>query len=153
MKDFLATVIYAALICTVLSAISPKKSASGKLITMLIGIFFILSLLKPLLRLDYSTLGMTNFPDSNSETFVEDGVNSSSQMLRQVITERTCAYVMEKAASLGMQVSVSIDVTDDTMPVPCSATIQGAVSPYQRERLSYILENELNIPKERQKWI
>jgi hypothetical protein len=44
-------------------------------------------------------------------------------------------------------------LSEDTIPVPISVEIRGSVSPYGKQQLTKLLEEELGIAKENQLWI
>ena len=154
LQKYLYGIISAAVVCAAIVAIAPKNKATGKLITMLCGLFLLLNVLKPIKSIDLSSIG--NFADileSDSAAFVTEGIESSTQTLREVIKNRCESYVMEKASQIGANISVDILLDEGDMPVPIEATIIGNISPYAKERLAILLTQDLNIPKERQKWI
>lgn len=154
LTKYLYGILCAAVICTVITALTPKSKSAGKLIRMLCGLFLLLSILKPIGNIDLSNIG--DFADSlqtDSERIVAQGVEASAQSLRSVIKEECEAYVMEKAMQMGAEISVEIVIAEGNTPVPTDATVTGTVSPYAKQRLAVILAEDLNIPKERQKWI
>ena len=70
-----------------------------------------------------------------------------------IIKEETEAYILDKAASLGVTLSVEVMVEDGNVPRLSGVQLSGQVSPYARQQLSTWISNDLGISKENQKWI
>jgi hypothetical protein len=84
---------------------------------------------------------------------VREGEDSANRTLRQIITDETRAYIMDKARSYGAQVQVEIILSEENPPVPAACTIRGTLSPYVRQQLRKILVHDLDIPEEKHTWI
>ena len=150
---YLYGIIAAAVICSVIMSIAPKAKATKSLLGMLCGLFLLLSLLKPIKNIDFTNItNLENILEIDSNAIVEQGIESSSHSLREVIKEECEAYVVEKATQMGATISVDIQIAEGNTPVPTDATITGAISPYAKERLMDVLTEDLNIPKERLRW-
>jgi hypothetical protein len=54
---------------------------------------------------------------------------------------------------MGAEVEVEVTLSDDSTQVPCAVTITGMVSPYLKQRLSEMIEEDLQIKREDQHWI
>ena len=72
------------------------------------------------------------------------------ESLAEVITSQAETYILDKAQSLGLTVTVSIQPDDSGKPY--RATITGTIPEGKMQALSDILEGDLGIPKERQIW-
>ena len=59
---------------------------------------------------------------------------------------------MDKAAALGIRVSVEVILADGDLPVPEQVLIKGAVSPYAKQKLTRMLSEDLGIAEEDQTW-
>ena len=75
------------------------------------------------------------------------------EMLRQIITDETRAYIMDKARSYGAEIQVEITLSRANPPVPEGCTIWGQISPYVKQQLKKILITDLGIPEENHLWI
>ena len=62
------------------------------------------------------------------------------------------AYILEIAGQLSASVTVEVSVGGDSIPVPQSVRLDGAVTPYAKSRLQTIISEELGISKENQIW-
>jgi hypothetical protein len=57
---------------------------------------------------------------------------------------------LDKAESLGAELTVEVMLDDSQIPIPTKVRIRGNISPYNREKLSSIIERDLGIPTEAQ---
>ena len=71
---------------------------------------------------------------------------------REIITDKTCAYILDKAETLRAQLTVQVILSDEELPVPERIYLTGQASPYARSMLQRLIEEELGVPKERQIW-
>ena len=84
---------------------------------------------------------------------IAQGENSARAEWEQGISDRVEAYILDKAAQYGAQLTVTVALGSDAIPLPQRVTIQGNISPYGKTQLqSWIAEN-LGIAKEDQVWI
>ena len=60
---------------------------------------------------------------------------------------------MEKAKDLNLDLVVEVELSDDECPIPVAVSLTGNVAPYAKSVLGDAISRDLNIPKERQKWI
>ena len=96
-------------------------------------------------------LMMKSILDEGRE-IAREGEESSRAALRQIISDETRAYIMDKARSYGAEVEVQINLSQDDPPIPVRCIISGAVSPYVRQQLTKVLISELGIPEENLTW-
>ena len=67
---------------------------------------------------------------------------------------RVQTYILDKASSLGMQISVELEMeTRAATPYPSGVTIRGAATPTQKQQLQTYLEQTFAIAPERQVWL
>lgn len=84
---------------------------------------------------------------------VQTGELMSRQSAAQIIKQQTATYILDKAKELGVSLEVTVTLSDGQPQTPCAVTISGMVSPYLRQRLTDMIEEELQIKKEDQHWI
>lgn len=78
---------------------------------------------------------------------------SADGILEQLITEKTRAYILDKAESLSMTLSVEVQLAwNDRLPYPWRLCLRGSGTQSQRQAMSRFLEQELAVPAERQVW-
>ncbi len=75
--------------------------------------------------------------------------DAQSQLEAQ-IQGQTQEYILDKANTLGMSLEIQVELDDRFLP--WQVTLKGPVSPYARQQLKEVLEEELGIPEERQVW-
>lgn len=152
-KTYLLQVTAAAVVCGIVHTLAGKKGTLATGVRLLSGIFLTLTLLGPLVN-----LRLTEIPDalqkieSAGSDLVADGEISSRDAMAEIIKEKTEAYILDKADSLGAAVQVSVSLTLDGMPVPNAVSLRGSISPYGKQRLQEIITEDLGIPEEAQTW-
>ena len=62
-------------------------------------------------------------------------------------------YILDKAKAIGMNIQVEVHLNEDMFyPLPVRVMISGRYSPWQKEKLSLILEQDLGVPGNQQEW-
>lgn len=152
-SSYILQLVASAIICGGLQALFGKGGGISSLIRTICGIYMAFVLLSPLKNVDFSiyTDYFYNFSEQ-AQAVVDSGEEMAANALRQSIKEKTEAYILEKAISLGADVSVEVTLSADTLPKPSQITVKGAVSPYVKRVLSQYMEQQLGIPEEAQYW-
>ena len=154
LRQYIVSVTTAALICALIKSLS-AKSSYHRTIGLLCGLFLAISILSPFLRPD---------PDFWVQTFAQNfrteasaaaaiGQKSHHEYLAVIIKQKVEAYILDKAAQWNITPEITVFLSDGEMPVPVSVEIRGEISPYEKQRLAQILEIDLGISKENQRWI
>ena len=147
------TGIAAALISGTAVSLLGKEGTAATLGKFLAGIFLILTVASPLVRL--STDGWTDFWSDFSlegEYVSQQGKNLAILAQADIIKPQLEAYILDKAASLGTDLTAEVTLNTETL-TPESVKLTGSVSPYAKQQLRTFLEETLGIPKEAQQWI
>ena len=151
-RQYIFTVIAAALLCGVLSSIF-HQGKSKDLLRILCGIFLAFTVLKPITGVDLSDiLEESLIFESDAEQTAALGENMAYQAMTELIKEKSQAYILDKAAELDASITAEVTVSEEEPPKPLSVVISGQVSPYNRKKLESILETDLGIAKENQVW-
>ena len=125
----------------------------GAIVKILAGIYMTLAIVAPLLQ-----LRLSEFTDFRSELRVEaeqiaqSGQNAAKDAMADSIIRSAQTYILDKAETLGAEVTVEVMLDDSSIPVPCGVRIRGNISPYLREQLGSIIQRDLGIPTEAQIW-
>lgn len=152
--SYILSVTAAAIIAAVITVIFDSKGASGTLVRMIAGLFLTYSVVQPLLRLDLRELiALAQSVPAMSEAAAADGRYLADNALRAIIKSRAEAYILDKAAAFGAELTAEITLTDNAPPVPAAVRLTGNVSPYARARMETIIRDELGISEENQLWI
>lgn len=150
LRQYVLSVVTAAMVCGIITGLF--HSGGGKQVVKLIcGLFLAYTVLAPIARGNFSELSVFSlgFGDEAAEAAAM-GENLARDSMAEIIKSKTVAYILDKAADLQAEVTVEVSVNEEN--VPNSVTVSGAVSPYARRQLQTIIESDLGIAKENQKW-
>lgn len=152
-KNYLISVIAAAIISAIATGIVGKKGTVGAVIKLLTGLFLIITAIYPITKLNFDTL-----PDYFSEYSIQASAYSlqgeaiAQDEILAIIKSQVEAYILDKASFMDMEIDVQVTMSETSPSVPETVTVSGAVSPYGKKRLEQILCNDLGIAKENQFW-
>ena len=154
LRTYILSVIASSVICACVQTLIDKKSPSAPLVRTLCGIYMAFVLIVPLQRIDFSIYGsyFAGFIDE-ANSAVAQGENIALQEQAARIKEQSQSYILDKAVSLGANITVEVTLSSDTPPIPSGITIKGAVSPYVKRVLMNYIKEYLGIPEEAQRWI
>lgn len=153
LRQYILAVVAAAILCGLVLTLTGKKSAIGAVAKLLCGLFLSLTLIAPLSGADLLDFASyENFWDYEAEFHAASGRERASDEIKSIITEQCQAYILDKAASLGADIQVKIQLSQDDPPVPWEILVTGNISPYGKSVLKKAIANELGIPEERQIW-
>jgi hypothetical protein len=89
---------------------------------------------------------------SEAEEITAQGENLARQAMEEIIKTQAEAYILDKAADLGVSLDVYVSLTSQDLPVPQGVILTGSVSPYQRSVLSQDIEKHLGIEGGKIQW-
>lgn len=150
LRQYAMTVVSGAVICSVLLNMV-QCSSHRQRIRLLCGLCLGILILGPLRKGDWHRI-----PDLTSVVFsnVQDPAAAGEEMARKaaakIISERVQAYILDKAAMADTDLTVRVSVGEDLLPI--AAQLHGPITDEMREILSGILEEDLGISKENQRW-
>lgn len=153
-REYLLSVTAAAMLCGIVTALTGEKGSQAGLVKLICGLFLCFTVISP-----YAKVRIEDFSDYASDILTEgeraaqEGEDYSAQALRQIISDETRAYIMDKAETYGAEIQVEVELSRDDPPVPKGCTISGSISPYVRQQLKKMLINDLGIPEENQTWM
>ena len=153
-RNYILSLLCVSVVCAILRCLIDEKSGSGKIIKMLCGIVLAVTAVSPLIQVKISDLD--NYFENisiHSRELTQRGEDGSTREMATIISERTEAYILEKASAYDCSLNIEVILTEDTIPQPVAVDITGTVSPYVRSKLMQIIETDLGIPKEKQQWI
>lgn len=152
-REYLLSVTAGAMVCGILNALIGEKGSLSGLFKLISGLFLCFLIISPLAKVNITELPqLAGNLLADGQQAAQEGVQSSDSMLRQIITDETRAYIMDKARTYGAELQVEITLSDTDPPVPVACTIAGALSPYVRQQLRKILITDLGIPEENHTW-
>ena len=153
-KDYLITVVITSVICSIALKFIPSKNPAQPIIKSICTIILITVMISPLINTEITDVStyIESF-DAEAKTLTDDGQMQANTAAAAIILEKTEAYIMDKAAQHGVQIHVTVDISQKGSLVPDSVTIEGDVPPYTKLVLQNLIADELGIPKEAQEWI
>lgn len=152
-KTYLLGVMGAAVICGIVIRMIGEKGTQGAMTKLIAGLFLAFTVIRPVanIRLD----GLSDFTAAYSaagEQAAAAGESLTKDALAASIKAQTEAYILDKAASLGVELEVDVMLEDTCPMAPKSVRVSGSISPYSRNCLQNIIAQELGISKENQEW-
>ncbi|HIT33040.1 MAG TPA: hypothetical protein IAC31_00200 [Candidatus Faecousia intestinigallinarum] len=150
---YLVSVAAAAILCGIVTTLLGKKGTISAVIKLVCGIFLCFTVLRP-----WKSSGLADWTDftgdiaADASGAVQRGETAAREAMAESIKSQTEAYILDKAAALEAVVRVEVTLMEGDPPLPGSVEIKGNISPYAKARLSQVLEEELGIPKEEQRW-
>lgn len=144
--------VSAAAILTAVTQSFPLEGAMRGLVRLVGGVLMAMTLISPLLTLRMPDMDdwMVSF-ETGAEAAAASGEDMAREALHGIITERTEAYILDKAAALGA--ALEVQVRTDNAGIPVGVTLRGNCTWEAKLRLSEIIASELGIGKEAQQWI
>lgn len=150
-KTYLLTVTAGALVCALVQEVAGGKGTAGKVLSLCCGVFLLLCAFSPLLHLEIpEAMDIWGDYKAQASGIVERTSLAVREQTFVVITQRTEAYILDKAQSMGADVRVQVELGEDS--VPCGVRLQGSVTPYIRAKLTSVIESDLGIPAREQRW-
>lgn len=136
----------------VLAAV-PKGNAR-RTASLVCGLVMLLLALTPLTGIDTgalaSAIGALELQQEQARTGVEV---QNRELVAQIISARTESYILDKAASLGLSIAVTVETAaNGATPFPYAVTYTGDAAMAQRRALERYVDETFAIPAERQVW-
>lgn len=150
-REYLISITAAAIIAGIVTSLTKKSGSISSIVKLLAGLFMTVTILSPVIDLPLN--GIQFYLDdlsSDAESVSKTGKDTAEGEIKQIITERSRAYILEKAEALGAELEVEVFLQD---LIPCSVEITGAVSPFARMQLSQYIAENLGVSSEDQRWI
>ncbi|HIT31348.1 MAG TPA: stage III sporulation protein AF [Candidatus Enterenecus stercoripullorum] len=151
-RQWLLGMACAAMAAALAQSLAPE--GGPKRICRLAGaLVLLLAAVSPLLKLDEGVLSRLAEDYQVTMGGYTDALEEENNLLYQSIIERqTAAYIVDKAEELGIscQAEVKYRYDQDGAPYPYEARLRGTWTQEQREGLEEMLEEDLDIPPERQ---
>lgn len=152
-RGYLLRITAGAFAGAILLAALPKGTPR-RVAAMLCGLLMLLLALTPLAELDYDSLAEAISRLELEKEEARTGIEIQNQdLVARIISGRVQAYILDKAASLGLTVTVELEMeTRTATPYPKAVTIHGEANPAQKQQLQQYLEQTFAIPVQRQVW-
>lgn len=154
LRQYVISVVTAAIICGLVLGLAPKGSVQG-ILKILCGVFLTLMVIEPVTRMDLRELvsGFVLSYSEEADAAAAFGEEIAEDSRRAYIKQETEAYILDKAAGLGLTPEVDVTLSIHDPPVPVAVTFRGEISFHTKQQLEQILTEELDISKENLQWI
>lgn len=152
-RQYLMSVIAAAVICAIVRALTQNKGASSEIIKLICGVFIAITLISPWNKISIS--GIVNYIEDfslDAENITSAASESAREEQNKIIKAQTEAYIQDKALSMGVQLQADITVSNLSPGLPQRVEITANASPYQRQQITGWIETDLGIPEDQQIW-
>jgi len=150
--EYIFSVSAVSLLCGIVCGIL-KDCSAIKPVKLVCSLILLFAVLRPVTRWDHFADFGFSIPDFPvEESIVSQGANAYQNAAAEIIKQNTQAYIVDKAAALGLEITAEVILSSEYPPVPEGVILSGAVSPYLKLRLEELIQEELNIAKENQVW-
>ena len=151
MKEYILSVICAAVLCGIVADLAEKKGASANILKLICGVFLSFTVIRPITEVKLEDFSFFT-ADITQDAFqaADLGQTNSYQEMAAIITSEVTAYILDKAADYPGELTV--DVVLDADLIPRSVTLTGDISPAGKLQLEQSIEQDLGIAKEDQIW-
>ena len=149
-RTWLLSVSCAALLLALADALMPKGTVKkvGKLTG---GLILFLAVVSPVARLDeWDLAGWIGSYRAQAAMAAVRLEETDANLLESIIAEETAAYIVDKAAALGLETEAEVRVAPDGEGVPLPREVRLTIP--RDSALSDWLAEELGIPAEAQYW-
>ena len=151
LQRYVLSVTAAAVLCAVVKTLTEGKKGQEKVLSLVCGIFLLATALEPLDMLQMPSFANgTGQIEAQAQQVVDKAQAEASAQMAAIITQQTQSYILDKADTLGVCLEVGVELNEEM--VPWRVTMTGEASPYARQRLEGIIQDDLGIPAERQVW-
>ncbi len=151
LKNYLIAVCSAAILCAILKQIAGNGRMSRGTVHLLSGLFVAICIISPWKDFSLQDLEVYNpLMTQQADAYVETGKQLTKNQIDAIITEKTEAYILEKANALHVQVEVRVELSEEGIPL--RSVITGKLSQEDKYQLSAFLLEEIGIQREMQIW-
>ena len=149
MKAYLLGIIAVAFLVSLLNSLGGKGAGQGTR-RLVGGILITLAVFRPLGKFDITLPELDGFR-LDAEAAAASGLEQAEEQRLQRIKEGYEAYILTRAADLGLEAQTVVTVGEQGYPE--AVTIRAAASPGERQELTAIIVRELGIGEEAVAWI
>ena len=152
LAEYIISVSAAALICGILNSMMLKGTAK-EVLKLVSGLFLAFCVIRPVsdIRLpELADIGESIREEAASA--VTAGEEMAMDSARDSISEQLEAYILDKAASLGLDIQVEVFLTQDETFLPESVTVRGSGTARQKKELMEEITDALGITQEDITW-
>lgn len=154
LASYIISVTAAGILCGTVTCLLGEKGIVSELGKMLAGIFLAIVVIRPLADIRFDNLDdYLQDLSLDGSAAAAAGKTMADQEVAGIIKAQVEAYILDKAASMGVELSVEVVVEESDPPVLTAVRLCGKVSPSAKQQLARIIEKDLGIARENQIWI
>ena len=153
-RSWLMSLICVSVLAAMAESLMPKGAVQrvGKLVC---GLVILCAVLTPLVHLDLT--GSQKWLEDWLEELEQDQTalqNSVNTMQKQIIEEDCAAYIVDKAAELGVTCTarVTCQLEEENLYIPWQVEVGGTLTDRAKGRLSALIGENLGVPAQRQSY-
>ena len=151
--SLILSVTMAAILFSLLSSLLDKKGSAHALLKLVGGLYLTFTIISPIGKFDLDILDDITMPYwDEGKRIAAQGQSTSQEELRSIIKQRSEAYILDKATAYQAQLTVEVALSQDKIPAPTGAFLQGSISPYAKSAMQQWIQDTIGIPKENQVW-
>ena len=151
-RQYIFSICCSAIIVGIVQGFFQKASVLSSLTKIICGMLLAINVITPIIQIQ--TL---DFPDietfwfNQADQLIAEGTQLASEHKSAIIKQRTQAYILDKAASMGLSLTTDVVLNTETLQ-PESVVLTGNITPYEKNILTQYIQQNLAIPKESQVW-
>ena len=151
-KDWIMGITAVSVFLAAAKALLPKGSVK-QVGEFACGLLLLLAVSAPLVKLDVGELSAAltelRLAEAGDTQLLEI---ENTKLIKEIIAEKTAAYISDKATELGMDctVEVTYQYQSDGLAYPTAVCIKGGWNEAQREELTAFIETNLAVPRDAQ---
>lgn len=144
-REYLLSVITAAIICSLVSAMLPGKGSVNTIIKVICGVFLTITVISPVVQLDFTGLsGTLNDYFTDGEAIASQGQFLAEEEIGKIMESRIIAFINQIAAENGAELDVAISLDIESMQ-PTQVILTGKISPYAKQKMQSTISRELGV--------
>ena len=152
-RDWLVGITCAAMVVALAESLTPQGTIR-KIGRFTGGLVLLLAVVQPVMKLDEGSLRQS-MAEYKAALSIYDGTleEENQTLMKGIIAEQSGAYILDKAASLGIVCTVEVETApgeEGDYPVPYCVTIRGDLTGEQQKTLTEQIAADFAIPEERQ---
>ena len=148
MSDWVSGVAAATVLTALALAVTPQGTVR-KIVALCAGLLMTAALVRPL-------IGFSGGAEIDGLVLEAEGENIADRVneaLSDIIEGQTAAYIVNKAQALGINCSVTVKCrTGEHYPQPWSVTVRSRTPEHAMSAMADMIEADMGIPRERQKY-
>jgi len=153
-RNWLMGVTCASIVMAVAETLAPEGSIR-RICRLAGGLVIVLAAINPILKLDEGVLSraLTEYRIA-AQDYGDALVEKNNSLYKTIIEENTAAYILDKAEELGISCRAEVIFAYDEQgnPYPSEVNIFGQLTQLQKEQLSRIIEADLGVLPEHQRF-